>query len=155
MFSQTRLVSLTSIVALLLGVTSCNGNQASNTTTSPQADGASPAANTATNSNLSGSVKIDGSSTVLPVSEAMAEEFQRANPNVQVTVGESGTGGGFKKFCAGKLIFPTPLARLSLKKWNSARRQELNTLNSQSSTTASPLWLTPKTTLPSVSRLTS
>ncbi len=101
MFSQTRLVSLTSVVALLLGVTSCNGNQASNTTT-PEADSASPAANTATNSNLSGSVKIDGSSTVLPVSEAMAEEFQKANTNVQVTVGESGTGGGFKKFCGGE-----------------------------------------------------
>lgn len=102
MFSQTRLVSLTSVVALLLGVTSCNGNQASNPTTSPEADSASPAASTATSSNLSGSVKIDGSSTVLPVSEAMAEEFQKANSNVQVTVGESGTGGGFKKFCAGE-----------------------------------------------------
>ena len=48
---------------------------------------------------LSGSIRIDGSSTVFPISEAVAEEFQRANPNVRVTVGISGTGGGFERFC--------------------------------------------------------
>jgi phosphate transport system substrate-binding protein len=53
-------------------------------------------------SKLSGSVAIDGSSTVFPISEAVAEEFQLANPDVRVTVGVSGTGGGFKKFCAGE-----------------------------------------------------
>jgi len=51
---------------------------------------------------LSGTVAIDGSSTVFPVTEAMAEEFQRANRGVRVTVGVSGTGGGFKKFCSGE-----------------------------------------------------
>ncbi|MCC5626632.1 PstS family phosphate ABC transporter substrate-binding protein, partial [Nostoc sp. CHAB 5715] len=61
-----------------------------------------PATNTAAGSNLSGKVQIDGSSTVYPISEAMAEEFQKANPGVQVTVASSGTGGGFKKFCAGE-----------------------------------------------------
>jgi len=44
-------------------------------------------------------VQADGSSTVFPVTEAMAEEFQKANPGIKVTVGMSGTGGGFKKFC--------------------------------------------------------
>jgi len=44
-------------------------------------------------------IKIDGSSTVFPVTEAVAEEFQKANRNLKVTVGISGTGGGFKKFC--------------------------------------------------------
>ncbi len=47
-------------------------------------------------------VKIDGSSTVFPVTEAVAEEFQKANKNLRVTVGISGTGGGFKKFCRGE-----------------------------------------------------
>ena len=51
---------------------------------------------------LSGMVMIDGSSTVFPISEAMAEEFQIANSGVRVTVGISGTGGGFKKFCGGE-----------------------------------------------------
>lgn len=45
---------------------------------------------------------IDGSSTVAPITSAVAEEFQRENPNVRVPVGISGTGGGFKKFCAGE-----------------------------------------------------
>ncbi len=46
-------------------------------------------------------IKIDGSSTVYPITEAVAEEFQ-ASQKVKVTVGESGTGGGFKKFCRGE-----------------------------------------------------
>jgi phosphate transport system substrate-binding protein len=49
----------------------------------------------------SGRVTVDGSTTVLPVSRKMAEEFQHAHPGVQVAVESSGTGGGFKKFCAG------------------------------------------------------
>ncbi|WP_228728269.1 PstS family phosphate ABC transporter substrate-binding protein [Brevibacillus composti] len=53
-------------------------------------------------SNLSGTIKVDGSSTVFPITEAAAEEFQIANAGVQVTVGVSGTGGGFKKFAAGE-----------------------------------------------------
>ncbi len=48
----------------------------------------------------SGLINIDGSSTVFPVTEAMAEDFMAANPNVRITVGVSGTGGGFRKFCA-------------------------------------------------------
>jgi phosphate transport system substrate-binding protein len=47
-------------------------------------------------------VKIDGSSTVFPVTEAVAEDFQKANKQYKVTVGVSGTGGGFKKFCRGE-----------------------------------------------------
>lgn len=46
-------------------------------------------------------IKIDGSSTVYPITEAVAEEFQAAQ-KIKVTVGESGTGGGFKKFCRGE-----------------------------------------------------
>ena len=49
-------------------------------------------------------VKIDGSSTVYPITEAVAEEFQKAKKNaIKVTVGISGTGGGFKKFCRGEI----------------------------------------------------
>jgi len=51
---------------------------------------------------LAGTVQIDGSSTVFPISEAVAEEFQKKNPDVRVTVGISGTGGGFQKFCRGE-----------------------------------------------------
>ncbi len=51
---------------------------------------------------LQGLIQVDGSSTVYPITEAMAEEFQREHPNVRITVGISGTGGGFKKFCSGE-----------------------------------------------------
>lgn len=48
-----------------------------------------------------GSIAIDGSSTVFPITEAVAEEFQKKKP-VDVLIGVSGTGGGFKKFCKGE-----------------------------------------------------
>jgi phosphate transport system substrate-binding protein len=51
---------------------------------------------------LSGTIRIDGSSTVAPLTEAVAEQFQSENPGVKVTVGTSGTGGGFEKFCVGE-----------------------------------------------------
>jgi len=47
-------------------------------------------------------IQIDGSSTVFPITEAVAEEFQKANKGIRVTVGISGTGGGFQKFCRGE-----------------------------------------------------
>ena len=59
-------------------------------------------------------VKIDGSSTVYPISEAVAEEFQKkARGRVQVTVGISGTGGGFKKFCSSNNAVQTHISNAS------------------------------------------
>lgn len=51
---------------------------------------------------LTGQVAVDGSSTVFPITEAVAEEYRIVQPDVRVTVGVSGTGGGFKKFIAGE-----------------------------------------------------
>ena len=49
-------------------------------------------------------IRIDGSSTVFPITEAVAEDFQTVNKNkIKVTVGISGTGGGFKKFCRNEI----------------------------------------------------
>ncbi len=64
--------------------------------------GDDPGAGGAGGTTLSGDVRIDGSSTVGPLTEAAAEFFQQENPDVRVTVGISGTGGGFEKFCAGE-----------------------------------------------------
>jgi phosphate transport system substrate-binding protein len=74
---------------LALGVAACGGDDEGGSTAGGGSD-------------LSGTIKIDGSSTVAPLSEAAAELFQGENPNVRVTVGTSGTGGGFEKFCAGE-----------------------------------------------------
>lgn len=52
---------------------------------------------------LSGTIQIDGSSTVFPISQAVAETFREENPGVQIRVGQAGTGGGFTKFCAGDI----------------------------------------------------
>src|SRR5215208_1131301 len=75
--------------ALSLGVTACG-------------DSGGTGGGGGGDSKLSGTIKVDGSSTVGPLTEAAAEQFQGANPNVRVTVGTSGTGGGFEKFCAGE-----------------------------------------------------
>ena len=77
-----------SVAALALTLAACGGSNN---------DGGSDTA-----SGLSGSVTIDGSSTVGPMAKVAAELFGESNPDVKVTVGESGTGGGFEKFCAGE-----------------------------------------------------
>ena len=51
---------------------------------------------------VEGSIHIDGSSTVYPITEAVVEQFQSEHPRIRVAVGVSGTGGGFKKFCSGE-----------------------------------------------------
>src|SRR5688500_2064139 len=52
---------------------------------------------------LQGEIKIDGSSTVYPITEAVAEEFRMEQPDIEITVGVSGTGGGFNKFGRGEI----------------------------------------------------
>lgn len=52
-------------------------------------------------------IRIDGSSTVYPIVEALAEEYRRERPDDEITIGVSGTGGGFKKFCGGELEIVT------------------------------------------------
>ena len=71
----------------------------------PGGGGAMPEAlNTSEYAALTGDIEIDGSSTVFPITEAVAEEFgYLTEGNVRVTVGVSGTGGGFKKFCNGEI----------------------------------------------------
>ena len=92
---QTSLRRLGALVAAtLLAIAACS----SAGSTAAPSSGATAAPSAA----LGGSVTIDGSSTVYPITEAVAEEFQKANPGVRVTVAFSGTGGGFKKFCSGE-----------------------------------------------------
>ncbi len=96
MFNQysRRLISLASIGTLTLTLAACGGGGGGD-----QATGGGGDTGGGSGSGEPGSVLVDGSSTVFPVSEAMAEEFQREFSNIRVTVGVSGTGGGFKKFC--------------------------------------------------------
>lgn len=56
-----------------------------------------------TEGKVSGTIKVDGSSTVAPITQAVAEDFQKANPEVKLQISISGTGGGMKKFVIGDL----------------------------------------------------
>jgi phosphate transport system substrate-binding protein len=75
---------LSFLLSLLLAAGACGGSSAPEGGPAPQV------------------ITADGSSTVFPVTEAFAEEFQNANRGLRVTVGRSGTGGGFEKFCRGE-----------------------------------------------------
>jgi phosphate transport system substrate-binding protein len=65
-------------------------------------DSGAAASGNSNQGDLSGTIRIDGSSTVFPFAQAAAELFNEDNPDVKVSVGSSGTGGGFEKFCAGE-----------------------------------------------------
>ena len=80
------------MVLLALFAAGCGGDR----------EGSSDDTGTAATSDLSGRIQADGSSTVGPYTTAAAERFRTENPDVQTTVGVSGTGGGFERFCAGE-----------------------------------------------------
>lgn len=93
--------SARALVAVSAGVlaAACGGPSGSRQTRAAAASASGGAPATA---ELEGTVLVDGSSTVAPISQAVAEEFQALNRGVRVPVGTSGTGGGFKKFCLGE-----------------------------------------------------
>ena len=85
------LIALLSL-ALAAGVAACGSDdESSSSGNQSSAEGG-----------LKGSISIDGSSTVYPFAQAAAELFNEENPDVKISVGQSGTGGGFEKFCAGE-----------------------------------------------------
>jgi len=95
--------TMAAAVVLALTAAACGGaNNASNDTTSTAGTTTDGDTTTDGGEELSGDVRIDGSSTVAPFTEVAAELFMEANPGVRVTVGVSGTGGGFEKFCNGE-----------------------------------------------------
>lgn len=104
--------SATLLIAATLLLTACGTNTAnegsSNNGTNSTASTSTASGNADTSASveavkLSGEVLIDGSSTVYPITEAVAEEFNVLHKDVRVPVGVSGTGGGFKQFCAGEI----------------------------------------------------
>ena len=106
MFDQSKRLGAVALLATLIvgacsggGATTAPSGEASDAAPSEAAGASAPAESQAS---LAGTVTVDGSSTVYPITQAVAEEFQNANPGVQVPVAFSGTGGGFKKFCTGE-----------------------------------------------------
>jgi phosphate transport system substrate-binding protein len=89
--SRKWMFAVAGCVVLALGLAACGGD-----------DDDSADSGSTTAEGLSGEIRIDGSSTVGPLTERIAEDFQGSNPDVRVSVGTSGTSGGFEKFCAGE-----------------------------------------------------
>ncbi len=86
MISRKFALAISACGLLALGIAACGGDD----------DGSG-------SSDLSGTIRLDGSSTVFPFAQAAAELFNEDNPNVKISVGEAGTSGGFEKFCAGEI----------------------------------------------------
>jgi phosphate transport system substrate-binding protein len=101
----TRFHCLIAVTWLCFSSNACSKSPAATPSEPAQPPAAEPAAATAEPARAAENsvIAIDGSSTVFPITEAVAEEFQKVNPSTKVTIGVSGTGGGFKKFCAGEI----------------------------------------------------
>jgi len=82
-----KVIGLATVIGTMLTLTACGGGEVTSQSANEQ---------------LEGQIKVDGSSTVYPIMEAIVEEYQGEQPNVKVSVASSGTGGGFKAFIAGE-----------------------------------------------------
>src|SRR5919108_4891376 len=89
-----KLLALAACGVLALGAAACGDDD--------DDGGSSNGSSNSGGESVSGNIKIDGSSTVAPFAQAAQEAFQAENPDVKITVGTSGTGGGFEKFCNGE-----------------------------------------------------
>ena len=100
--SSKRLGALAFAAALVVGACSSGGSSTAPSgapSTAPSTSPSTAPSAAASQAALTGTITVDGSSTVFPITEAVTEEFNKVQPGVEVNVSESGTGGGFKKFC--------------------------------------------------------
>jgi phosphate transport system substrate-binding protein len=91
--TMRRYSPLVGVASFALVLAACGGGSDDTATSTDDAGGGGA---------LSGAINIDGSSTVAPLTQAAAELFNQENPDVKISVGVSGTGGGFEKFCRGE-----------------------------------------------------
>jgi phosphate transport system substrate-binding protein len=107
---------ITSVIVLSVGLlfAACNRSQQKNEGTE--------------NKELSGTIQIDGSSTVYPVTEAVAEEFRTVQPNVKITIGSSGSGAGFKKFARGETDISDASRAIKEKEIKASEKNNINYL---------------------------
>lgn len=94
--------SMIAALAVTLPLAACGGDDDSSTTEAPATSGAPASSDAPTDGGLSGSIFVSGSSTVEPITTAVAKLFSDANPDLAIQVEGPGTGDGFAKFCAGE-----------------------------------------------------
>ena len=108
-FTKPLQVPVVLVSVMLLGVSGCSMKEAAELPASParaaggMSKSAGDSSKTGADAAIAGKIEIDGSSTVYPISQAVAEEFMKEHPKVTVRVNISGTGGGFKRFKDGDL----------------------------------------------------
>jgi phosphate transport system substrate-binding protein len=130
-----KLLTLAACAMLALGVAACGDDDDDGGNGSSAGGGSS--------AELSGTVRADGSSTVAPLTETAAELFQGEHSDVRVTVGTSGTSGGFEKFCAGETEIsdasrPIKEEEIAICKKNGIKYQEVQVANDALSVIVNP-----------------
>ncbi|GGG17857.1 phosphate ABC transporter substrate-binding protein [Lysinibacillus alkalisoli] len=100
-----KYLTMTAVLGSALALGACGGGNETKDNNGSSNTGGNKTEQTENEDKLQGSVAGDGSSTVAPIVEAVVEEYAGAQPDVKVSVGVSGTGGGFEKFIAGETDF--------------------------------------------------
>ena len=100
-----KYLTMTAVMGSALMLGACGGDNSAQNGNNSETNSAATSGQEASDQKLQGSVAGDGSSTVAPIIEAVVEEYAGAQPDVKVSVGVSGTGGGFEKFIAGETDF--------------------------------------------------
>lgn len=109
------------LVSGMMALASCTSTSNQSTQTQQVPLAASPVSNSETIS----TIKVDGSSTVYPITAAIAKEYQAQNKQVQVDVNFSGTGGGFKKFCAGEIDISNASRPISTEEMEACKKNNI------------------------------
>ncbi len=120
MVTNTRILSFAAVAACVVMLFAGCGSPANESGGEPGKSGNSA------NASLSGNITIDGSSTVYPISEAVSEEFQTQNQGVKVSVAQSGTGGGFKKFTKGETDISNASRPISAEELEAAKANKVD-----------------------------
>ncbi len=131
-----KLLAFAACALLALGAAACGDDDDDNDASAGSGGGGESA-------ELSGTVRADGSSTVAPLTETAAEMFQEENPDVRVTVGTSGTSGGFEKFCNGETEIsdasrPIKEEEVAMCKRNGVKYEEVQVANDALSAIVNP-----------------
>ena len=129
-FKSNRLIMAMGMT-FLFAIIACSSGEISSTSNSDTAP-------------LTGTVEVDGSSTVAPVSEAVAEEFKKQFPKTNVLVGVSGSGGGFKRFVIGETDISNASRDIKLSEAEKAKANGIDFAELESEWMDCLSWLIPK-----------
>ena len=121
------MTTLAACGALALGASACGGDDAE----SSASGGGETQASGEDRSKLSGTIRIDGSSTVQPLAEAGAELIGEEAPNLRITVGGAGTGDGFERFCRGEVVIADASRAIEAEEYEACQKKNIDPVEVQ------------------------